>query len=92
MKELIIRILRKLLAIKSDKLLHVIFGIVIAEVVMLLPLSLAAKCVASFVGVSVIEFAKETLIDSKLDWFDVLATEIGCAVGILLTVLNIAII
>lgn len=89
MKDFIKMILRKLLAIKSDKLLHVLFGIVIAEAAMLLPLSVAAKCVVSFVGVSVIEFAKETLIDSKFDWFDMLATEIGCAVGIALAALNI---
>lgn len=92
MKDFIIRILSKLLAIKSDKLLHVLFGIVIAEAVMLLPLALYAKCIAAFVGVTIIELSKETLIDSKLDWFDVLATEIGCVVGILLTVLNIAMI
>lgn len=89
MKDFIISILRKLLTIGNDKLLHALFGVVIAEVTMLLPLSLHFKCLAAFLVVSSIEMLKETVIDSHVDWHDVIATILGCLIGIGLTVLNI---
>lgn len=89
MKKVIVKMLQALLRIGNDKLLHVLFGIVIAEAIMLFPMTLAAKCIAAFVGVTIVELSKETLIDSSIDWKDILATEIGCVIGIALAVLNI---
>lgn len=89
MKKLLIRIASWLISQGADKWLHVIAGIVIAELIMLLPMTIGAKCIASFIGVTIVEFCKENLVDSKLDWNDVLATIVGCCIGILLSYLNI---
>ena len=89
MKKILIRIFAWLIRQGADKWLHVIAGIVIAELVMLLPMTLGAKCIAAFIGVTIIEFCKENLIDSQMDWHDVLATIVGCGIGIGLSYLNI---
>lgn len=89
MKKILIRIFAWLIKQGADKWLHVIAGIVIAELVMLLPMTLGAKCIASFIGVTIVEFCKENLLDSKMDWADVALTMAGCVIGIGLVLLNI---
>lgn len=89
MKKLLNKICAWLIKQGADKWLHVIAGIVIAELIMLLPITLIAKCIFAFIGVTIVEFCKENLVDSKLDWNDVLATIVGCCIGILLSYLNI---
>ena len=89
MKRFLIKIFAWLIKQGADKWLHVIAGIVIAELVMLLPMTLGAKCIAAFIGVTIIEFCKENLIDSKMDWADVAFTLVGCVLGIGLVLLNV---
>lgn len=89
MKRFLIRIFAWLIKQGADKWLHVITGIVIAELVMLLPMTLLAKCIAAFIGVTIIEFCKENLLDSAMDWKDVAFTIVGCVIGIGLVLLNI---
>ena len=89
MKKLLNKICAWLIKQGADKWLHVIAGIVIAELVMLLPMTLLAKCIAAFIGVTIIEFCKENLLDSAMDWKDVAFTIVGCVIGIGLVLLNI---
>lgn len=89
MKRFLIKIFAWLIKQGADKWLHVIAGIVIAELVMLLPMTLGAKCIAAFIGVTIVEFCKENLLDSKMDWADVAFTMAGCVIGIGLVLLNI---
>ena len=89
MKKLLNKICAWLIRQGADKWLHVLFGLVIAELLMLLPMTLIAKCIAAFIGVTMIEFCKENLLDSKLDWADVAFTIAGCVFGIGLVLLNV---
>ena len=89
MKKIIIRILSWLLRIEQDKWLHVIAGIVIAQLAMLLPMTLGARCLAALFAVTIVELCKECLIDTSIDWEDVLFTIIGCAIGVGLATLLI---
>lgn len=89
MKKLLNKICAWLIRQGADKWLHVLFGLVIAELLMLLPMTLIAKCIAAFIGVTMIEFCKENLLDSKMDWADVAFTLVGCMLGIGLVLLNV---
>ena len=89
MKKLLNRIFAWLIKQGADKWLHVIAGMVIAQFAMLLPITLIAKCIASFIGVTMIELCKENLIDSQMDWADVAFTLVGCVLGIGLVLLNV---
>lgn len=89
MKRFLIKIFAWLIKQGADKWLHVIAGMVIAQFAMLLPITLIAKCIAAFIGVTIIEFCKENLIDSQMDWKDVAFTMAGCVIGIGLVLLNV---
>ena len=89
MKKLLLKIMAWMLKIEQDKWLHLLFGLVIAQLTMLLPMTLGARCIAAVCAVTIVELCKECLIDSQLDWLDVLFTEIGCAIGVGLTCLTI---
>lgn len=89
MKKLMMKILAALLKIEQDKWLHLIAGIIIAQLTMLLPMTLGARCLAALFAVTIVELCKECLIDSKLDWVDVWFTLFGCAIGVGLTCLTI---
>ena len=89
MIKILIRIFAWLIKQGADKWLHVIAGIVIAELIMLLPMTIGAKCIAAFIGVTIIEFCKENLLDSKMDLADVAFTIAGCVLGIGLVLLNV---
>lgn len=89
MKNLIIKVIRWFLSIGTDKWLHLLFGLVIAEFAMLIPLPIGSRCIVAVSIVSIVELFKENFIDSQIDWLDVLYTEIGCGIGIGLSLLTI---
>lgn len=89
MRDLINRILVWLLSIKQDKWLHFIGGLLITQVVMLLPMTIVGKAIAGLVASFIVELCKETLLDANLDWKDVMFTMIGAGFGALIIVVTL---
>lgn len=87
MKKLLNGIFAWLIGQGADKWLHVIAGMVIAQLAMLLPMTLMVRCVSALVAVYIVEICKETLLDARLDWVDVAFTMVGGALGVGLALL-----
>lgn len=75
----------------ADKWLHFIVGLVIAQLLMLVPLPMVWCIAISFAVVAIADIIKETFIDTLFNIADLLYTIAGGAVGVVLSVLTIII-
>lgn len=84
MKDTILRICSWLIRRGADKWLHFLFGLAVAQLVMLVPLPTWCRIAVSMAAVALSDIAKECALDSFFNKKDLLYTVLGGALGVLL--------
>ena len=88
MKKLLIKICSWLIARGADKWLHLLFGLIIAELIMLIPLPIIGRIVLAVWTAAIIDLIKELKLDACVDFYDMLYTIFGSIVGAALSYLT----
>ena len=89
MKNFINKICAWLIGRGSDKWLHLLFGIIIAELIMLIPLPISGRIVLAIWFAGIVDLFKELKLDACVDFYDLLYTIVGSIIGSALSCLTI---
>lgn len=91
MKSIITKVCSWLINQGADKWLHFLFGLLIAELMMLIKMPIVPRLSASMAVVVVVEAFKESVVDSFFNKIDLLYTVIGGLLGVGLSCLTLMI-